>query len=374
MGLDAMGDVSSTGQMRCLEPGPRFLTFAARCTFFEYFYSSIMFYPHTHQHAHARLRNFAALVALTTLLSGCATSAAISQAMPSSPTPSAASEPANKAPEQRDHTGMPTLLLTGQDQWGTYYTAQLKLTYTYNALGELTLSRDQEPMIDSDTPLDQDTRCAAYGAAVNQRTTWFPDTAVFVHKGSLRAIRTPQKERMALLPLTVANRDYMMVVGQAARKVEMAYAPCVGAQRVSAGHRTIGFAALGSELEIAFPAGKPLRLTLPNRPLPHVLLRYHTGAMVPAPMRISLITVDTERKRVVLQFQSTALMKPAMRVIEWRMLAEGDQPSDGETLQRYRERSEAMAKELAKCPAPLHPPEPCASADRWPDRKIFEMN
>ena len=101
-----------------------------------------MFYPHTHQHAHARLRNFAALVALTTLLSGCATSAAISQAMPSSPTPSAASEPANKAPEQRDHTGMPTLLLTGQDQWGTYYTAQLKLTYTYNALGELSTDAD----------------------------------------------------------------------------------------------------------------------------------------------------------------------------------------------------------------------------------------
>lgn len=322
----------------------------------------------------SRLRKFAALAAFTAFLSGCATPPPASNAEPAAPAPLAANDVASQPPKQRNYTGAPTLLLTGEDHWGAYYSAQLKLTYTYDAQGKLTPSQDHEPMIDGDTPLDQDTRCAAHGGGLNQRTTWFPDTAVFVHKGSLRAIRTPQKEQMPLLPLTVANRSQMKVVGEEARKVEMVYVPCVGAHRVSAGHRTIGFAELGSELEVATPSGKSLRLTLPTRPLPFLLLRYHTGAMIPAPMRITLITVDTERKRVVLQFQTTALMKPAMRVIEWRMLTEAEQPSKSETIQRYRERTEATANELAKCPAPLHPPEPCASASRWPDRKIFESN
>lgn len=319
-------------------------------------------------------RKLALLAAFTALLFGCATPPPISKAEPAAPAPLAASDAASKPPEQRNYTGAPTLLLTGEDQWGAYYSAQIKLTYTYNAQGKLTPSQDHEPMIDGDTPLDQDTRCAAHGGGLNQRTTWFPDTAVFVHKGSLRAVRTPQKVRMPLLPLTVANRSQMRVVGEASRKVEMAYVPCVGAQRVSAGHRTMGFAGLGAELEVAIPSGKSLRLTLPTRPLPFLLLRYHTGAMIPAPMRISLITVDTERKRVVLQFQTTVFMKPAMRLIEWRLLTEVEQPSESETIQRYRERTDATAKELAKCPAPLHPPEPCASAHRRPDRKIFEVN
>ena len=330
--------------------------------------------PHIYTHTSSRLRKLAVLAALTAFLSGCATPTTTSKAEPAAPAPWAASDVASKPPEQRNYTGAPTLLLTGEDQWGAYYSVQTKLTYTYNAQGKLTPSQDHEPMIDGDTPFDQDTRCSAHGGGLNQRTTWFPDTAVFVHKGSLSAIRTPQKERMPLLPLTVANRSQMRVVGENARNVEMAYVPCVGAQRVSAGHRTIGFAGLGSELEVATPSGKSLRLTLPTRPLPFLLLRYHTGAMIPAPMRISLITVDTERKRVVLQFQTTALMKPAMRVIEWRLLTEGEQPSKSETVQRYRERTDATAKELAKCPAPLHPPEPCASANRWPDQKIFESN
>ena len=314
------------------------------------------------------------LAVLTALLSGCATSEEIRKAAPAAPISTHAADLANKPPEQRNHTGAPTLLLVGEDKWGAYYSAQIKLTYTYNPDGNLTLSRDQEPMIDSNTPLDQDSHCAAHGGAVNQRTTWFPDTTIFIHEGSLRDIRSPKSERMDLLPLTIANPYYVMATGEGARKIEMAYAPCVGAQRVGAGYRTFSFAELGSELEIATPAGQSLRLKLPTHPQPYVLLRYHTGAMIPAPMRISLITVDTERKRVVLQFQSTALVRPAMRVIEWRMLTDEGKPSKGETLQRYHERTEATAKELASCPAPFHPPEPCASAYRQVDRKIFDSN
>jgi len=303
-----------------------------------------------------------------------APSAAVARAAPVEEAP-VASEALATAPEQRNYTGAPVLLLTGQDQWGEYFSAGLKLTYSYDASGKLTRAAEQEPVIDGNTLESLDTACAAHGAGMNQRTTWFPDTGVFVRGGTLRAIRAPMganaTRTMQLIPLSVAESVYMMATGRDARKLEMAYVPCVGEHRVSVGQRTAQFVPLGATLDITEAAGKRLQLTLPTALTPFVLLRYRSGALIPSPMRIALITVDTQRKRVVLQFQSTAMVKPPIRVIEWRALSDGDQPADGESLERYRERRDTTAADLAKCPVPFHPPEPCASETRQPDRRIF---
>lgn len=284
--------------------------------------------------------------------------------------PAAATEP-DGPPEQRNHTQAPSVLLLGEDRWGTYYSALLKVTYTIDARGELVLAQNAEPTIDHRTPEDQGTSCAEHGAALNQRTTWFPDTGLLVRGGELTALQGPAGAPMPLLRLSPVDGDALTYAGSGARQPEMAYVPCVGPHRVAAGHRTVGFVALGSTLTVARDGGRLLRLRLPERPLPFLLLRYHSGAMIPSPMRIVLVTVDLVRQRVVLQFQSTVMYRPPLRVIEWRAVPADIVPSDGETLERARERNEALVGDLAACPAPLHPPEACASPQRRPDRRIF---
>lgn len=280
-------------------------------------------------------------------------------------------DPTASPPTQRNHTDAPSLLLLGQDGWGTYYSAGLKLSYTIGARGELAPAPDVEPVIDHLTPVDRGTSCHAYGAALNQRTTWFPDSGLLVRGGALRNVHGPDGRTRALLRLSAVDGDALIYAGKGARAVEMAYVPCVGPHRVATGHRTIGFVAPGSTLTVADANGRSLRLRLPERPLPFVLLRYHSGAVIPSPMRIVLATVDLLNRRVVLQFQSTFMAQPPLRVVEWRALPAEVVPSAGETLERARERNDALANDLATCPPPLHPPEVCASPQRRPDRRIF---
>lgn len=293
---------------------------------------------------------------------------------PPGPGPAASrppAEPATGAPLQRNHTDAPSILLMGQDGWGTYYSALLKISYSANARGELALAPEAEPTIDHRTPEDRGTSCHEHGAALNQRTTWFPDTGLLVRGGTLRAVHGPTGQPLPLLRLSTADRDLLLYTGKDARQVEMAYVPCVGPHRVATGHRSIGFVEPGSTLTVVDAKGRLQRLRLPGRPLPFVLLRYHSGAMIPSPMRVVLVTVDLLRQRVVLQFQSTFMTQPPLRVVEWRALPVDVRPSEGETLERARERDGALANDLAACPPPLHPPEACATPLRRPDLRIF---
>ncbi len=280
-------------------------------------------------------------------------------------------------PVQRNHSGSPTLLLTGSDQWGHYFSAGLKMTYLQTREGIWQIdTATPEPMIDvMDDPAD-DVRCGIKGGSWNQRTTWFPDTAIFVRGGALTAMTRPDGAAIPLLPMVVVDRDYLAVPAGApdSRQPEMAYAPCVGEFRVENGHRTIGYVSLGATLSMRDANGAVQRITLPTRPLPHLLLRYQEGALIPVPMRVVVATIDLTRRRMVLQFQATVPAQPAIRVIEWRALPETDQPSHGESLARYRERTIATSQDLAQCPAPKRPFEPCASPLRRPDRKIFSVD
>ena len=181
---------------------------------------------------------------------------------------------------------------------------------------------------------------------------------------------------MAILPMVQVDRDYLIVPAGAphSRQPEMSYAPCVGEYRVPTGHRMIGYISLGASLLIRYANEAVHGITLPTRPLPHLLLRYQEGVLIPVPMRLVVATIDLTRRRVVLQFQATVPVQPAIRVIEWHALPEADQPSQGESLARYRERTFATSQDLAQCPAPNRPFEPCASPLRRPDAKIFSID
>ena len=285
--------------------------------------------------------------------------------------------PAFAPPIQSNYSDHPKLLLTGNDQWGEYFSTGMKITYTKSADGVWRAETgDAEPMIDEQDDVADDAKCTRKGNGWNQRTTWFPDTGIFIRGGKLVAVTAPSGESMPLLPMSRADRDYVMVpVGAAdARTPEMAYVPCVGEFRVSGGHRSISYVALGATLVLKDEKSKAVRVTLPTRPLPHLLMRYQSGAMIPVPMRLTVATVDLRRGRMVLQFQATAPVAPPVRVIEWRAIPAVDQPAEGESLARYRERTAAIADDLASCPTPRRPFEPCASPLRWPNRKIFSAN
>lgn len=117
--------------------------------------------------------------------------------------------------------------------------------------------------------------------------------------------------------------------------------------------------------------GALLRLSLPSPTEPYVLLRYHSGAMIPVPMRPVIVTVDLVERRLVAYFQTTYADQPPLRKVELRAVLPGQTPAEGETEARFRERSEAVLGDLRRCPAPTGPIEACATPEREPDRRIF---
>jgi hypothetical protein len=270
-------------------------------------------------------------------------------------------------PERRNHTAYPTLMAVGQDQWGEYFSVGLKLTYVFNQRGELQIDTvDAEETLDETDHPAQDSICTAKGGGFNQRTLWFPDTGFFVRGGTFKSVTQPDGKPMRLLSMVKADLNYLMVPagGPDSRTPEMAYAPCVGEYRVARGHRTVGYVPLGSTLHIRDSNGGKHSLTLPTRPLPHLRLRFQMGARVLVPMRVVVASVDVQRKRLVLQFQSTVPIRPPIRVIEWLALPLASQPEPDETVEQFDRRADAVARELDRCPVPKRPFEACASPRR----------
>ena len=286
------------------------------------------------------------------------------------PNASQAEEPA--IPEQRNHTPFGMVLLTAEDRYGEYFSVSTKISFAFDARGVLKLADTHEPVIGADDDPKDDHTCTDKGGGYNQRPTWFPDTAIFLRGGALQAVELAGGKRATQLPLS-ADEETMMVIGQAAREVEYAWTPCVGRHRVDKGHRLDGFLPRGAALAVKPVRGAAIKLRMPEGVVPHLLLRYQQGAMIPVPMRPVLATVDVEARRLVVQYQATFPVRPALRVVELRAVLPEGKPSAGETPQRYRERTDALLNDLRGCAAPTRPMEPCATPTRRPDRRIFSQ-
>ena len=143
-------------------------------------------------------------------------------------------------------------------------------------------------------------------------------------------------------------------------------------QRVEAGQRLDGYLAGSDRLVLRDTSNRTVSVVLPQPFAPFVLERYESGERVPVPMRIVLATVDLVERRLVLQLQATLPQVPAIRVLEVRAVLADGSPGEGESLQRYTERTRATLDDLARCAAPVEQAiEPCADPARAVDPRIF---
>jgi hypothetical protein len=269
-------------------------------------------------------------------------------------------------------------MFEGEDDFGHYYSVTTKISFDYDAAGEMTRAATHEPVISSKNDQARDFECTEFGGGANQRTVWFPDTAIFVYGGKLQAVTVVNTNTNAttagtlpLLPLTKHDQGTVVYKGVGAIKNEFAYIPCVGAQRVEQGHRLKSFLPRAAVFNLTSNKSNVLKLSLPQPNEPHLILRYHAGEIIPVPMRPVVVSVDMEKQRVTVQYQSTFPTKPALRKVELRAVLSGDVASPGETQARYRERTDAILDDLRRCTVPTQPMEPCANPKRSPNRLIY---
>lgn len=315
-------------------------------------------------------------VAATLGLAACAsapTSTTTERAAPAGETPPAIAPAEQPLAELVVHAPFQSFMMTATDQAGDYYSVVSKVTWSIADDGSLRLvGAGAEPVIGG-TDETGDFDCGAHGGGFNQRTAWFPYTAFFVRGGALREVVPAQGGRPALRTLSVEAEDGSMIYrGESARTPEYSFIPCVGAHRVAAGQRLDGYLAGSDRLVLREASGRTLQLALPQPFAPFVLARYRDGGRVPVPMRIVLATVDLVERRLVLQLQATLAQAPAIRALEVRAALAQGTPGEGESPERYAERTRALLDDLARCPAPVQQAiEPCADPARTVDPLIF---
>jgi hypothetical protein len=88
-------------------------------------------------------------------------------------------------------------------------------------------------------------------------------------------------------------------------------------------------------------------------------------------MRPIMLTIDLIEHRIVMYYQSTFPVLPPLRKIELRAILPDQVPSEGETPERHRERTEATLRYLRQCPIGYRPMESCATQNQHPDPRIF---
>lgn len=283
-----------------------------------------------------------------------------------------------QVPRQRNLTGLPHLLLAGESSAGAHWSFGLKTTYSYDAQGRLTLltGEDAEPMIDHATPADGAEECRAWGSAYNQRTTWFPDTAIFVAGGKLTGVRRSGKAEPRHVLTASSKGARTVTVLQNPKPTEYWRVPCVGSQRVKGGWRTDTLLVGGDRIIVRPAKGRELALRIPTAPVPYMLLAYSdsgrpaAGAIAAVPMRVVLATVDVPQRRLVLQWQATAARTPTVHDAAWALTV----PGSGRAALPEARRAFAshVSAHLARCPLPKTPMNECASPTRALDPGIID--
>ena len=301
--------------------------------------------------------------AAAALIAGCAMPVA-EKGADAAPPPVATTLEPRPPTEVRNNTGLPHVTLAGVDKYGEYTTLTLKASWAFDDTGQMRLlpAAQQESIIDMNTPTDHEFDCAAYGGAFNQRTTWFPDTGLFVAGGRLTALHGGAGQARVLLPLRADDHGAMAVLLEDGRELEYGYAPCVGAKRVHQGWRTNGYVAPGDWIELRAQGvrTRPLRLQVPGEPAPFVWLRFagrpSQQALLPA--RIVLLTVDLAARRMVLQYQATVPMQPQVSRASLELTLSDERAAKDADLAR---RNAALKKYLVACTPPINPMDPCAN-------------
>ena len=264
-------------------------------------------------------------------------------------------------------------MMTAEDAAGTYYSVGAKLTFTMESDGTLELAQgDDEPTITAQTDESTDFECMEHGGGYNQRTAWFPYTAIFVRGGALERVRSAEGGVRKLRALSKEEDGSAKYLGEFPRPVEYSFVPCVGKHRVDPGLRLDSYLDGKDRLLLRMANGKQMNLRLPQPFVPFLLARYRSGAMIPVPVRIVVASIDLLDRRVVLQLQSTVAMSPLVRKLELRAVMKDTEPADDETAARFRERTRAVIDDLARCGRPVDQAiEPCADPTRKPDMRIF---
>ena len=264
-------------------------------------------------------------------------------------------------------------MMTAEDAAGTYYSVGAKLTFTMESDGTLELAQgDDEPTITAQTDESTDFECMEHGGGYNQRTAWFPYTAIFVRGGALERVRSAEGGVRKLRALSKEEDGSAKYLGEFPRPVEYSFVPCVGKHRVDPGLRLDSYLDGKDRLLLRMANGKPMNLRLPQPFVPFLLARYRSGAMIPVPVRIVVASIDLLDRRVVLQLQSTVAMSPPVRKLELRAVMKDGEAAADESAARYRERTRAVIDDLARCGRPVDQAiEPCADPTRKPDMRIF---
>lgn len=309
-------------------------------------------------------------------IAACAPVAPRSQRISKAPAQATADDVLSKPPDLVALAPFPVMMMTAQDDAGRYFSVASKVTFELLADGRLSrlAAAEGEPLLHYGDDESADATCTAHGGGWNQRTSWFPYTAIFVRGGRLAGAQSASGEALRALPLSKtagANHNGVLYTGSDAREIEYSYLPCVGSTRVDEGSRLDRYLRSDDRLQV-IEAGKPTWLTLPQPFVPYVLVRYEAGAMIPVPMRIVLVTVDLLERRVVVQLQATLAQSPRVRKLEVRAVLPDGEPGADESEDRYRQRTRALLDDLEQCEAPvLQAIEPCANAARRPDSLIF---
>lgn len=271
------------------------------------------------------------------------------------------------------HAPFRSFMLTAEDAAGTYYSIGAKATFTFGADGKLSLVQDgDEPVINSTTDEATDFQCMEHGGGYNQRTAWFPYTALFVRGGELDRVRSADGDMRKLRALSVDEDGSVVYRGDGQRSSEYSFVPCVGSHRAEPGVRLDSYLNGSDRLMLRMANGKQMHLRLPQPFAPFLLARYESGAMIPVPVRIVVASIDLIERRLVLQMQSTVAMTPPVRKLELRAIMKGGEPAAGESASRHRARTQAVLSDLARCAKPIEQAiEPCADSTRKPDPRIF---
>ena len=192
---------------------------------------------------------------------------------------------------------------------------------------------------------------------------WFPYTAILTSSGTLDHV-TASGSVLPLKQLTEEDGEMMYRdEDDPDHPVEYSYVPCVGEKHAEQGWRLGGYIPLDATISVSSSKGRmPLHGLGEIRP--YMRLYFWTSEEgIPVPMRIVLITIEPERKRVVAQYQATVGLAPAIRKVDIRSATNTEMADDKQT--REARQLRAIFSVIDTCAPPMeHPIEPCASPDR----------
>jgi len=257
----------------------------------------------------------------------------------------------NTEPLMQNYTPFPTAFLMGKHNDNYFFTAIIKVTMKIypDRLGFDTI----QEQITETAAFDQ--RCPEMPTAINDLVPFRKQAEIYLQHGKL------QPEPGAFVDVNgirrkTENKGSCAILS---RPDDLFLVP---------------YLVDGSTITVqGFKDLKQTDFIIPEGFMPFFLVRYQKGQMIPSPARMDTVTIDLEKKRLILVYRSTFSTYPAIRIIDVRaVLPPGftKQPENPEE----QKRSEATRRFLRKCPIPAEPGEPCTNPNTEIDRCIINCS